>query len=135
MQVSAVDYLRAEPDPTSERKVFDRDEFLRILLAQLENQNPLEPLENNEFFGQLAQLQMLDATEKLSDAIGDLVAGERLGRASSLLGRTVRGVAEDGSPVEGRVDRLLMGGGTIRLEVGGVSLPMELVREVEAPAA
>ncbi|MBN1421135.1 MAG: flagellar hook capping protein [Planctomycetes bacterium] len=134
IEVSATDWMLAEPDSTSQRKTFDRDEFLNILLAEIENQNPLEPLENAEFLGQLTQVQMLDATDELSDAIREMLLGDRLGRASDLLGRTVKGFAADGSAVEGVVERVSVNGDTVNLEVGGVSLPLENVKEIVASA-
>ena len=44
-----------------------RFEFLRLLVAQLSNQNPLEPVSNNEFIGQLAQFSSLDELVKIRE--------------------------------------------------------------------
>lgn len=133
MQVSAI--LGADPTAgaAAERKIFDRDEFLRILMAELENQNPLEPVESREFVGQLAQLQLLDTTTALNDGIQELLEAERLSRASAWLGLEVGGIADGGGPVEGRVDRVLLDGGRIRLGVGEALLAVANVKEITAP--
>ena len=43
-----------------------KNEFLELLVAQMNNQNPLEPQENGEFIGQLAQFSTVEGVEKLN---------------------------------------------------------------------
>jgi len=56
--------------------------FLRLLTVQLATQNPLEPMNDRDFFAQMAQLGQMQGMEGLRDAV-------QMSQASSLLGRTV----------------------------------------------
>ena len=53
--------LRLQPNegPPGTREL-DQDAFLKLLVTQLQNQNPLEPMENTEFIGQMAQFSSLE---------------------------------------------------------------------------
>jgi flagellar basal-body rod modification protein FlgD len=84
--------------------------FLTLFTTQLQNQNPLDPMENEAFVAQLAQFSQLEATTKMADSLQTLVSsmsGERMSSAASLIGKTVA-VADGkaikaGEPIEGSV--------------------------------
>ena len=66
--------------------------FLTLFTTQLQNQNPLDPMENEAFVAQLAQFSQLEATTKMSDNLQNLVASmsnERMSSAAGLLGRKI----------------------------------------------
>ncbi|MDT7526602.1 flagellar hook assembly protein FlgD [Pseudidiomarina sp. GXY010] len=96
-----------------------RDNFMTLLVTQLRNQDPLNPMENNEMTSQLAQINTVSGIESLNDTMqninGQMEAAKNM-QASALIGRAVL--------VPG--DRLLVGG-----EVGDVT-PFGL--ELSAPA-
>ena len=85
--------------------------FLTLFTTQLQNQNPLDPMENEAFVAQLAQFSQLEATTKMSDNLQNLVASmsnERMSAASGMLGRKVaisdgKALLSNGMPVEGNV--------------------------------
>ncbi|MGW8170707.1 MAG: flagellar hook assembly protein FlgD [Stutzerimonas stutzeri] len=69
-----------------------KNEFLELLVAQLNNQNPLEPQENGEFIGQLAQFSTVEGVEKLNSSMQTILSGYQSSQAlqaSSLVGRKV----------------------------------------------
>ena len=69
-----------------------KNEFLELLVAQLNNQNPLEPQENGEFIGQLAQFSTVEGVEKLNSSMETILSGYHSSQAlqaSSLVGRKV----------------------------------------------
>lgn len=73
-------------------KDLGKTEFLELLVAQLNNQNPLDPQDNGEFVAQLAQFSTLEGIEKLNDSMGDILNGVHSSQAlqaSSLVGRKV----------------------------------------------
>lgn len=49
------------------------EQFMQLLLAQLRNQNPLEPMDNSEFMGQMTQLNSLQELQKMNDSLTRLV--------------------------------------------------------------
>lgn len=81
-----------------------QDAFLRLMIAQLNNQNPLNPQENGEFISQLAQFSSVEGITNVNNSINTLVDEVRSSRtleASSLVGRSVE--------IDGNVGRLTEG--------------------------
>ncbi|WP_407296705.1 flagellar hook assembly protein FlgD [Stutzerimonas zhaodongensis] len=69
-----------------------KNEFLELLVTQLNNQNPLAPQENGEFIAQLAQFSTVEGVEKLNSSMETMLSGYQSSQAlqaSSLVGRKV----------------------------------------------
>ncbi|MDR2450331.1 MAG: flagellar hook assembly protein FlgD [Candidatus Accumulibacter sp.] len=69
-----------------------QNRFLTLLIAQLENQDPLNPLENTEMTNQLAQMSTVQGIEQLNTTLDTLVtslADTQAVQASALIGKTV----------------------------------------------
>ncbi len=69
-----------------------QEDFLQLMLAQLRHQDPLKPLENGEFIGQMAQFSTVSGIQDLSTAFNDFansLQSNRALQASSLVGRSV----------------------------------------------
>lgn len=83
-----------------------KDDFLRLLVTQLKYQDPLNPLDQNQFLAQTAQFTSLENLQNIStgiDSLRGLLAGNSLVESAALVGRTVRSasrdVAFDGHPL------------------------------------
>jgi flagellar basal-body rod modification protein FlgD len=69
-----------------------QDEFLKLMIAELNNQNPLEPQDNGEFIAQLAQFSTVEGLDKLNNTTENMSDGMRSSQAlqaSSLVGQSV----------------------------------------------
>lgn len=69
-----------------------KNEFLELLVAQLNNQDPLSPQENGEFIAQLAQFSQVEGIEKMNSSMASLLSGYQSSQAlqaSSLVGHKV----------------------------------------------
>lgn len=62
------------------------DEFLRLFIAQLENQNPLDPQDGAEFVAQLAQFSSVEQAAQTNARLGDILAGQMSVSNASLAG-------------------------------------------------
>ena len=98
MSITGIENIRTMADVRAEREQpvgggdLDRNAFLRLFTTQLQNQNPLDPMKNEQFVAQLAQFSTLEATYSMSDSLGKFVESqqtERMLRSSSLLGKQV----------------------------------------------
>lgn len=70
----------------SEIGTLDKDAFLKMLLTQLQNQDPLNPLDNTEFAAQMAQFSTLEQLSNMNDQLGYLeVIGQQLQEILKLL--------------------------------------------------
>ncbi len=74
------------------RNSLGQDEFFKLMVAQLTNQDPLKPLESNEFLGQVAQFSTVTGVQAMQEAIADLSASFQSSQAlqaSTMVGRDV----------------------------------------------
>ena len=74
------------------RNELGQDEFFQLMVAQLRNQDPLKPLESNEFLGQVAQFSTVTGVQEMQQAIADLSASFQSNQAlqaSTMVGRDV----------------------------------------------
>ena len=110
------------------------DTFLKLLIAELQNQDPLNPMENSEMVQQLNQIYQLQANMKLVDAFEALGMTQNVASAMSLLGKTVQGMTDDGQPVSGLVERVTFEDGVTKLHIGSDIVPLKNVTEVAVSA-
>ncbi len=64
-------------------------DYMKLLITQLQNQNPLEPLDNSEMASQLAQFSQLQQLESMNTSFAKVLAATELTYANSLLGKEV----------------------------------------------
>ena len=64
-------------------------DYMKLLVAQLQNQNPLEPLDNNEMASQLAQFSQLEQLESLNSNFAGVLSAATRSYANSLIGKKV----------------------------------------------
>lgn len=96
-----------------------QDQFMTILLEQLKNQNPLNPMSNDKFVGQMAQLTSLQETTKLRESFEDFTRTAQTSKFLSLLGKQVSARTGQGDQVTGEVSRVKFKGGNTVLVIGG----------------
>jgi flagellar basal-body rod modification protein FlgD len=117
-----------------------KQDFLKLLITQLRNQDPLNPLDQNEFLAQTAQFTSLENLQNISTQLAEMKAlsqGQALTQGASLLGKTAaasgRDVTLGTSPVE--LAFSAQAAGTVQLDVidgqGGVI--RRLTTAVETP--
>jgi flagellar basal-body rod modification protein FlgD len=74
-------------DITSSSQI--QTDYMNLLVVQLQNQDPLEPLDNNQMATQLAQLSQLQQLESMNQSFADVLSTTELTYANSLLGKEV----------------------------------------------
>lgn len=98
-------------DTSTTEKTSDKDMFMRLMLAQLQNQNPLNPQDGAEFVAQLAQFTQVEGISKLNTSVQDIASLYRSTQtlqATALVGRDVQVEGNSGhydgtNPVNGIV--------------------------------
>ena len=110
-------------------------DYMNLLITQLQNQNPLEPLDNNEMAAQLAQFSQLQQLESMNTSFADVLATTELSYANSLLGKEIAFMApnETGSSeaTSGVVEHVYNNiDGEILLGVGNHTLALQDVLSV-----
>ena len=83
---NTLDGLR-QRDPKSQ---LDKDAFLLLLVTEMRNQNPLEPMDNKDFIAQLTQFSSLEQITNMTKAFENFLSlqqGSLQAQASSLIGK------------------------------------------------
>ena len=106
-----------------------KDEFLKLLITQLQNQDPTAPMEDREFIAQMAQFSSLEQMTNMSSEFARLARMVSSGQALGLLGRTVE-VAQGERVFSGRVTEVT-GGDYPQLLVDGTYYDYSQVRRVQ----
>lgn len=115
----------------------DMDQFLQLLIVELQHQDPLSPMDNAEILAQIGQIRQISATNQLSDTLAAVLAGQQMSTAATLIGRQINALSDDYQNVEGIVDRVSMevddnqsGQRLLRVHVGDAKIRLENIREI-----
>ena len=91
-----------------------KDDFLKLFVAQLQHQDPMNPMEDSDFMGQMAQFSTLEQ-------ITNVASANEMSQSLGLLGKTVTYVDKDRVTHTGVVQAVDTKGGAARLTVDGVT--------------
>src|SRR5688500_12169668 len=64
------------------------DAFLKLLIAQMQNQDPMKPMDSSDYVAQLATFSQVERTIQTNGKITELLSTVRLQQAESLIGRS-----------------------------------------------
>ena len=107
---TALGSLQERKAPSGE---LGKDDFLRLMVGQLKNQDPLNPMEDKDFMGQMAQMSSLEQ-------LTNMAATMQNDRAFSLIGRQVTYLdADTGAVATGTVEKVVIEAGKPTLTVAG----------------
>ena len=111
-------------------------DYMKLLVTQLQNQNPLEPLDNNEMASQLAQFSQLQQLETMNSSFVKVLAAAERSYANSLMGKQVSfvGTTETGEAgvLNATVEQVYNDvNGEILLVAGNYTLGLEEVISVK----
>ena len=112
---SSIASVSASSDRMNELTMSD---FIKMMVAELENQDPMNPMNNTEMLQQISQIRSITSNDQLTNSIGSLTLGQALSTASGLIGKTVTGVNSIGEEVEGKVDKVTIESGEAVIHVG-----------------
>ena len=110
------------------RNELGKDDFLKILIAQLSNQDPTSPLENTEFIAQMAQFSSLEQMTNMSQSFEKMANYINSSEAQSMLGRTV-GLDLGDTSVTGSVEAATRGAQP-QILVNGMYYSMDKIKAV-----
>ena len=108
-------------------------DYLNLLAVQLQNQDPMNPLDNNQMASQLAQLSQLQQMENMSSTFQKVLASQQMTQATGMLGKTVvYTISGDSTLRTGQVSRVDVISGAINLYVGNDEVDPANVQSVTA---
>src|SRR5262249_20421791 len=116
----------------------DVNQFLQLMITQLQNQDPLNPMDNTALVQQLGELRSIVASDQLTTTLQAVQTQQSLTTASSLIGKTVTALDSDNNNVTGVVQSVSVQTDpndntkrTYTLSVNGEDIDLNNVREVD----
>jgi len=106
---------------------FAQDQFLQLLVAQLQNQDPLNPVSDREFITQLSQLSQLQSLQSLDANFAQVLRLQQLTSGTNLVGKTVSYIDADGAKKSGVVSAVAVNDGNFELTVGSDTVALDSV--------
>jgi flagellar basal-body rod modification protein FlgD len=108
----------------------DVDGFLQLMISELQNQDPLNPMDNSQMLQQISQMRQIASTDSLSSTLEAVLFGQSISNASSLIGREVRALGDDGNFVTGHVEKVAVADGEVKLYVGDQPVKLNNVTDI-----
>jgi flagellar basal-body rod modification protein FlgD len=121
--------LGAAAAGTNPNAVLGKDDFLKLLVTQLQHQDPMNPMDDKDFMGQMAQFSSLEQITNLVAATQQQAFANQMSQAVGLIGHQVSWVAEDGTSGTGTASKVSISGGAIQITIGDSQVtPDEIVQ-------
>lgn len=116
MTISAISAAPSGASTNLQASSLGLQDFLKVLLTQLSYQDPLKPMDNQEFMAQIAQFTSVEQTQQLNTKIETLINNQAALQSVGLIGRTVDATTESGT-LTGTVTALSLQGSSPSLSV------------------
>ena len=107
-----------------------QDQFLQLLVTQLQNQDPTSPTDETQMLAQLAQFSSLSETEKLNTTTTSADQFSEMAQSAGLIGKTVT-AGTSTSPVTGVVSSVSVSNNVTYLDIGGQNVDASTVSSVQ----
>src|SRR5436309_8988799 len=115
-------------------RTLNQEDFLKLVMAQLTNQDPLNPQKDTEFIAQMTQFSALEQSKSMQLDMARLQTDQQFMQANSMLGRVVDLQDDQGNLINGAVSAVQVEAGTPKIVVNGLAYDLSTVLSV-APAA
>jgi flagellar basal-body rod modification protein FlgD len=121
---------------TTSSPLLGKDDFLKLLCAQLQQQDPMSPVDDTQFMGQLYQMSTLEAQENLTTDFEAFTKSNSLLGATALIGKTITYTdAASSTQATGVVQSVKATDGTVSVAVNGQDIGLSDILAVAPTAA
>jgi flagellar basal-body rod modification protein FlgD len=93
-------------------------DFIKMMVTQLQNQDPMQPTSNQDLLAQMSQIGQLETSTQLQTVLQGLATQTQIGSASSLIGKSVEGMDQNNNTIHGLVT-------SVKVQSDGVSLELD----------
>lgn len=117
--------------PGEEKGNLGKDSFLKLLVTQLQHQDPTRPMEDREFIAQMAQFSSLEQMSNLNKEVRNLLSSSKASEAYGILGKNIESYDSVlKKAVTGKVTSVFFKGGELMLKVDDNEVAMKNVHSV-----
>lgn len=101
----------------------DKNSFLQLLVAQLKNQDPLQPMDSTQFISQLAQFSALEQMSNVAEGQERAATATEMQAAAEWIGKRISYLDDKGNIQSGVAQAMQLKDGLVYLDLGGLSVP------------
>ena len=112
----------------------DQNQFLQLMVKQLQSQDPLSPQDNGQMLAQLAKFSTLSGMEQLNASFSEMLSLQEITQGSNLIGKQVTYTNATGATATGAVKSVGVTNGAVSLIVGSDSVALSQVTGVATPS-
>ncbi len=107
------------------------NDFLKLLVTELQNQDPLSPMDDTQILQQVSQIKAIESNQRLSDTLTSMQTQQDLVAASTMLQKTITGLTDSGDKITGQVDKVTVGGSGVKVCIGANTISLTNISEVD----
>ena len=112
---------------TSAASTVDQDQFLQLMVKQLQSQDPLNPTDSGQMLAQMAQFSTLSGMEQLNASFSEMLTLQEISQGSNLIGKNISYTNTSGAAASGTVSAISMSNGNVALTVGKDSVGLSQI--------
>jgi flagellar basal-body rod modification protein FlgD len=122
VQMNTTQTSTANPTDQTSKTAVDYQSFLKLLVAEMKNQDPTNPMDSTQYVAQLAAFSQVEQSVQINTKLDQLLQSSTLAQADALIGRTV--TSADGK-ITGKVAEVrLLSDGIVAVLEGGKEITM-----------
>jgi flagellar basal-body rod modification protein FlgD len=122
------------PTASSSSSGLSQTNFLKLLMAQMQNQDPSSPTSPTDYVTQMAQFSSVQGITQLNQNITNLLVMQGLGQGVNMIGKTVSYTTSYGQTASGTVSAVSMVGGQPQLVINNTYVGLNQIQSVQASA-
>lgn len=107
-----------------------KDDFLKLLVAQLRNQDPMKPMEDKEFIAQMAQLNTVEQVANMNVKLSEMLSFQAMAQASNLIGKLVEAEPAGFDPIIGIVRGVIVADNAVKVVVDNREVELADIRAI-----
>lgn len=118
---------------TFENSQLESGDFLKLMLEELMNQDPLDPVKNKDLLQQVSSIQNMQTLSHLDKTMAGMTFQQKVATGGALIGKQVSGVSNAGTNVTGVVIKVLAGSktGVVLVTTAGDQINVDKVTSIE----
>jgi flagellar basal-body rod modification protein FlgD len=109
----------------------DVSQFIKLLVTEMQNQDPLNPMDNSKILEQISQIKAIATNNKLNQSLDSLQLQQNVSAANGMLDRVISGLTDKSAWITGKVDKVSIADGAIKLHIGQETVSMKNVSEIQ----
>lgn len=124
--------VAADTNVSNPAAALGEDSFLKLLVAQMQYQDPMSPSDNQQFIQEQATFSTVEALNNIKSTMSQMQTSEQFAQGVALIGKNVTYVGSDGTVGSGAVTAVSNASGSVMLNVGGSAVDASAVVQVDA---